>query len=92
MLWPLCAVGVAFLVAAATTWPDLTKARASEKIVALNRMCIAIPLAIFGAEHLGAAKFLTDAGAGLDSVASLLGLLRRSGVTRCLPEHRDASV
>ena len=59
VLWPYVAAGVAFLVAAATTWPDLTKARGSEKIVALNRLCIAVPLAIFGTEHLGAAKFIT---------------------------------
>jgi uncharacterized membrane protein YphA (DoxX/SURF4 family) len=58
VLWPYVAAVVAFVVASATTWPDVTKARGSEKIVALNRLFIAVPLAIFGTEHLGAANFI----------------------------------
>ena len=58
VLWPYVAAVVAFVVAAATTWPDLTKAQGSEKVVALNRLFVAVPLAIFGTEHLGAANFI----------------------------------
>lgn len=58
VLWPYVAAVVAFLIAAATTWPVVAKVQGPEKIVALNRLCIAVPLAIFGMEHMGAAKFL----------------------------------
>lgn len=39
---------------------DIAQARGLDKIVALNNLCFAIPLAAFGAEHLSAAKFLME--------------------------------
>ncbi len=37
----------------------LAQARGLDKIVALTNLCFAIPLAVFGAEHLSAGKFMT---------------------------------
>ena len=39
---------------------DIAQARGIDKIVALTNLCFAIPLAVFGAEHLSGAKFLLD--------------------------------
>jgi len=40
---------------------DIAKARGPNKIVALTNLCFAIPLAVFGAEHLSGGKFLMNA-------------------------------
>ena len=57
----MSAAGLALLVIgllAAKT--DFVRARGLEKIVALANLCFAIPLAVFGAEHLSGATFLAD--------------------------------
>jgi uncharacterized membrane protein len=40
---------------------DIVQARGLDKIVALTNLCFAMPLAVFGAEHLSAAKSLMNA-------------------------------
>ena len=52
VFWPYCA-GVAY--SAIGIWvarAEVAKARGLEKIVALGSLCYAVPLAVFGAEHL----------------------------------------
>lgn len=54
-----CAAGIlVFLVALWATKTDVARAGGLDKIVALANLCFAIPLAVFGAEHLSAAKFI----------------------------------
>lgn len=40
---------------------DIAEASGLDKIVALSNLCFAIPLAVFGAEHLSSGKFMMDA-------------------------------
>src|ERR1700757_259413 len=49
---------VLLLIALWAARTDITKARGLDKIVALSNLCFAIPLAVFGAEHLSAAQFI----------------------------------
>ena len=37
---------------------DIAGARGLDKVVALSNLCFALPLAVFGAEHLSAAQFI----------------------------------
>jgi uncharacterized membrane protein YphA (DoxX/SURF4 family) len=53
----MCTAGVVlFLVALLAAKTDFARARGLDKIVALSNLCFAIPLAVFGAEHLSAAR------------------------------------
>lgn len=55
----MCVAGVALLVIA--LWAaraDFAQARGLDRIVALSNLCFAIPLAVFGALHLSAARGL----------------------------------
>src|ERR1700745_208004 len=55
----MCGAGILlFLVALWAAKSDIARARGLDKIVALSNLCFAIPLAVFGAEHLAGAKFL----------------------------------
>lgn len=47
---------VVFLIGAWAAKNDIAKARSLGKIVALTHLCFAIPLAVFGAEHLSMAQ------------------------------------
>ena len=47
-----------FLIAAWAAKTDIAQARGLDKVVALSNLCFALPLAVFGAEHLAAAKFI----------------------------------
>jgi hypothetical protein len=47
-----------FLLAAWAAKTDIAQARGLDKVVALSNLCFALPLAVFGAEHLAAAKFI----------------------------------
>jgi ABC-type antimicrobial peptide transport system permease subunit len=49
---------VLLLIALWTAKTDITKARGLDKIVVLSNLCFALPLAVFGAEHLSAAQFI----------------------------------
>ena len=40
---------------------NLARARGFDKVVALTNLCFAIPLAVFGAEHLSGARFIAEA-------------------------------
>jgi uncharacterized membrane protein len=53
----MCSAGILLLLIA--LWAakaDIARARGLDKFVALSNLCFAIPLAVFGAEHLSAAR------------------------------------
>jgi hypothetical protein len=52
---------VLFLIALWAAKTDIARARGLDKIVALSNLCFALPLAVFGAEHLSAAQFIQQA-------------------------------
>src|SRR5271168_3905341 len=53
----MCFAGVSlFLIAVWAAKGDIARASGLDKIVALSNLCFAIPLAVFGAEHLAAAR------------------------------------
>jgi hypothetical protein len=57
----MCAAGVAlFAIAtlATRTRREFVEARGLDKLVALRRVCVSIPLAVFGALHLSGASFV----------------------------------
>jgi uncharacterized membrane protein len=55
----MCTAGVVIiLVAIWAAKTDIAKARGLDKVVALSNLCFAIPLAVFGAEHLSGARFI----------------------------------
>jgi uncharacterized membrane protein len=55
----MCSAGVLlFLVALWAAKSDIARASGLDKIVALSSLCFAVPLAVFGAEHLSGARFL----------------------------------
>ena len=55
----MCSAGLLlFLIALWTAKTDIARAGGLDKIVALSNLCFAIPLAVFGAEHLSGAKFI----------------------------------
>jgi uncharacterized membrane protein len=55
----MCVAGVAiFLIALWAARADLAQARGLDKIVAFGSLCLAVPLAVFGALHLSAARGL----------------------------------
>jgi len=47
-----------FLVALLAAKSDIARARGLDKIVVLSNLCFAVPLAVFGAEHLSGARFI----------------------------------
>src|ERR1700675_939018 len=49
---------VLLLIALWAAKTDIAKAPGLDKVVALSNLCFAIPLAVFGAEHLSAAQFI----------------------------------
>src|SRR5260370_31483089 len=54
-----CSAGILlFVVALWTAKTDIAGARGLDKVVALSNLCFAIPLAVFGAEHLSSARFI----------------------------------
>ncbi len=58
----MCGAGLVLLVIGAlAVRNNFGDATGLDKIVALSSLCFAIPLAVFGAEHLSAAPFLKDA-------------------------------
>src|SRR5580700_522972 len=55
----MCAAGIlVFLIALWTAKTDIARASGLDKIVALSNLCFAIPLAVFGAEHLSGSRFI----------------------------------
>jgi uncharacterized membrane protein len=55
----MCGAGVAlFLIASWAAKTDIAQARGLDKVVALSNLCFAVPLAVFGALHLSAARDL----------------------------------
>src|SRR3954451_8538969 len=57
----MCSAGIAiFLIGGWAATKDIAHARGLEKIVALTDLCVAIPLAVFGALHLSAPQFVIN--------------------------------
>ncbi len=57
----MSAAGLALLlIGLAVSKNSVAHARGIDRIVALTHMCFAIPLAVFGAEHLSAGKFMVN--------------------------------
>src|SRR5258706_5799980 len=55
----MCGAGILlFLIALWAAKSDIARASGLDKIVALSNLCFAIPLAVFGAEHLSGARFI----------------------------------
>src|SRR5258705_2700767 len=55
----MCSAGILlFLIAMWAAKTDSARASGLDKIVALSNLCFAIPLAVFGAEHLSGARFI----------------------------------
>jgi uncharacterized membrane protein len=55
----MCSAGILlFLVALWAAKADIARAAGLGKIVTLSNLCFAVPLAVFGAEHLSFAKFI----------------------------------
>lgn len=55
----MCSAGIlVFLIALWAARADVAKARGLDKVVTLSNLCYAMPLAVFGALHLSAAKDL----------------------------------
>jgi hypothetical protein len=58
----MCSAGIVlFLIALWAAKADLARASGLDKIVVLSNLCFAIPLAVFGAEHLSGAQFIMQA-------------------------------
>ena len=56
-----CLAGIAlFLIGVWAAKSEIVRARGLNKIVALSNLCFAIPLAVFGAEHLFGPRLLID--------------------------------
>jgi len=52
-VFSMCGAGIlAFLVALWASKTDIARANGLDKVVALNNLCFAAPLAVFGALHL----------------------------------------
>src|ERR1700745_2197026 len=57
----MCSAGIAlFLIGVLAAKNEIAQARGLDKIVALTNLCVAIPLAVFGALHLSAPQFVID--------------------------------
>jgi uncharacterized membrane protein len=57
----MCSAATAlFVIGTLAAKCDLKQARGLDKIVVLSNMCFAVPLAVFGAEHLAAARSLAE--------------------------------
>ena len=55
----MCGAGIGlFVVALWAAKTDVAGARGLDKVLALSNLCFAIPLAVFGAEHLSGARFI----------------------------------
>src|SRR5581483_9089175 len=55
----MCSAGIAlFLIGILAARNDIAKARGLDKIVAFSNLCVAIPLAVFGALHLSGVQFV----------------------------------
>ena len=84
----MCSAGILlFLVALWAAKTDIARARGLDKIVALSNLCFAIPLAVFGAEHLSGARFIMPPGALVHAMAFVLGVFRRLCVAGRVLEH-----
>jgi len=56
-----CSAGIAlFVIGVLAAKNEIARARGLDKIVALSNLCFAIPLAVFGAEHVTGARFIMN--------------------------------
>jgi uncharacterized membrane protein len=57
----MCSAGIALLlIGVLAAKNEIAQARSLDRIVALTNLCVAIPLAVFGALHLFGPQFVTD--------------------------------
>jgi uncharacterized membrane protein YphA (DoxX/SURF4 family) len=57
----MCAAGVVLLlIAILAAKNQIAQARGLDKVIALTNLCFAVPLAVFGAEHLSGAQFIQN--------------------------------
>jgi uncharacterized membrane protein len=57
----MCSAGIAvFLIGVLATKNQIAEAHGLDKLAALSNLCFAIPLAVFGAEHLSAAESIMN--------------------------------
>jgi len=57
----MCLAGIVLLcIGVWAAKKEIAEARSLDKVVALSNLCFAIPLAVFGAEHLSGAKFIME--------------------------------
>src|SRR5262249_55294084 len=57
----MCAAGIAlFLIGGWAAKSEVAEAHGLDKIVALSNLCVAVPLAVFGALHLFGPQFVKD--------------------------------
>ena len=57
----MCSAGVAiFFIGVLAAKTEIVQSRGLDKIVALTNLCVAVPLAVFGALHLFAPQFVID--------------------------------
>ena len=57
-----CTAGIAvFLIGVWFSIKEIAVAHASDKIAALSNLCVAVPLAVFGAEHLSGVQLVLGA-------------------------------
>lgn len=55
----MCGAGIVlFLIGSVAARNEVVNARGLDRIVTLNHLCFAVPLAVFGAEHLSGARFM----------------------------------
>jgi uncharacterized membrane protein len=57
----MCCAGIAlFFIGVLAAKNEIAEARGLDKILALSNLCVAIPLAVFGALHLSGSRFVID--------------------------------
>ena len=79
VFWPYCAAIVSLAVAIAAFWRPAARAPGFDKLRALAPAAYAIPLVIFGADHLSSIKEIMTCRALMDARQDVLDHLRRRG-------------
>ena len=84
----MCSAGILlFFVALWAAKNDIARASGLDKIVVLSNLCFAIPLAVFGAEHLSGARFIKLGVPLVHAMAFVLGIFRGRCVAGRVLEH-----
>ena len=91
VIWSYLAFGVALAIGLVTIFlrGDWQKARGLDKLILFGPLFYAAPLAAFGTEHFTLTKAVASIVPRVDSVASVLGVLRRRLLYRSRAEPGD---